>query len=70
VALAYRVPGPEIPLIVPILGGADLSLIFPNPGADDDDFPSKLRPCATGDETCMVCAEGTDLGFTLRPSRR
>jgi hypothetical protein len=51
-------------------GTSQLSLIFPNPGADDEVFECKLSSCETGDETCMVCGEGTDMGFTLRPVRR
>jgi len=47
-----------------------VTLIFPNPGQDDETLVCKLRGCQDGGETCLDCGAGTDMGFVLRPVSR
>jgi len=54
-----------------LAAGVDaLTLVFPNPGQDDETLSCQLRPCADGRETCLDCGAGTDMGFVLRPVSR
>ncbi len=52
-------------------GQADLHLVFPNPGGEDERMACRLATCPGGSgEDCLTCAPGTELEMVLRLVRR